>query len=220
MTKPLFLEEFLLYIANHPEVRASKQFVCGARPGEKPVLFSSLPAGEVFVYPEFLAFLTESNASGEWYDLTALWEDVGPQVRWLYKMSQWNNPINLLEDLAKTINNFLTPKTLEKAMANPNSFFIPLRAVVEVEAGWSWHQGCSIKIVTPKQPFVLCSHVAERPSFFREVDKGKNPLSNLKPFWGITRAYRHLTGRWHPDVVAHLQEAVRRNGSAALDSGG
>ncbi|HKB41630.1 MAG TPA: hypothetical protein VKD72_34720 [Gemmataceae bacterium] len=219
MSKPPFLEEFLLYVANNPEARAGKQFVCGARPGEKPVQFNSLPAGDVFVYPEFLAFLTESNASGKWYDLTALWEEVGPQLLWLCKMAKWDNPVNVLGDIAKSINNFLTPKTLDKAMANPNSFFIPLRQVVKVEAGWDWHQGNFITIVTPSQPFILCNHMAERPNFFRDVDKGKNPFSNLKPFWGFTRVYRYVTGRWHTDVIAHLQDAVRRNGPAASPPG-
>jgi hypothetical protein len=200
MEQPLYLDNYLKYLDRNPNVKAIKHFKCGAIRGERVRFFSTAPAGECFLYPEFLIFLTKSKAgAGLRTFFTNAW-NLGDAtfLRWA------KNPMNILVDVAKSIHAFASPKQLDKMLANPNSIFVPLSQLRSIQTGRDWTQGNYIILNTNNGDIVLVEHISDYPNPINDLKNGRKP-SFVTPQFLYRKVKGHITGEWQADVVAALR---------------
>lgn len=128
---PHELRRYLEYMAAHQGIKATRHTPATAtHAAEPPALFNSLPQGDVFLYPDFLIFLTlTEGAAGTGMFMKFMGKGMVEEVRGMITLHKWAvHPASFFTDIAKS---FLTSKynsqeVLEKALSNPNSIFIPL----------------------------------------------------------------------------------------------
>lgn len=164
-------------------------------PGEQPfTLFASIPKGVVLLFSNWLVFLTESTTSAGGANL---WGEVWQRIKIEGKYIATGG---LNEDLGEAIGGWMGRKkgaeaNLDNLLGNPNSLFIPLDTVVEVETGCKISQGSFVRVRSSDGVFLICQEA---------YSEG---LAGMRGAWG---------GKWRPEFVAAIQQAiVHRQGTAA-----
>lgn len=198
MDEPLFLKEYLKYVAENPDVKAHKQFKCSAWVGKDPFIVNATPLGTFYLYPELAAFLTTSKTKPGGFAAFAsmIWQE---EVKPMYYIAKWgHNPTSFLLDAAKTLYQHAGDKEakfLNEALASPNSFFIPLNKIKSVKAESHLAKGSFIRIKASNKEFVLYNSA-----------RALRTLPKL-----IGGIVSQITGKWQEDVVSILAEAARKN---------
>lgn len=190
MSEPTYRNEYLSYIAANPNVKPFKNFFAlGTVADKPPTFFNSLPLGEVFVYPQFLIFLTliEGKAGTGMLFSRLVEEELKP----LYNLQKWvNNPATIILDAAKWLSKTFQDKDrLAQALENPNSIFVPFDKIKSVEAGRYLSQGNFIKIKNPTRTVLICQSMTHENLF--------------------SSGASYLTGNWQSDVLAKLKSAAK-----------
>ncbi len=206
MERTRHIEDYLKYLHDHPGITAIKQFKCGASHGKPPAFYSTAPAGNCFLYPEFLIFLTTSKSDTGWKSfldnaLDFMSADLA-FMRWV------NDPINLLKDVVKSINAYMKPKEMEEALSNPNSIFIPFHIITSVDAARDWSQGNHILVHTNEGDIAILEHISDCPNAISDLLHGRKPTF-VTPKYIFNKLKGHILGEWQTDVVAALQSAAK-----------
>ncbi len=193
MDQSEYVAEYLSYIADTPDVKPVKQFAALATVAETPpMFFNSLPSGDVYVYPQFLAFLTlDKQGPGAGLLFKKIVDELISQGKTLYTVNKWvNNPAAILMDAAKWLaKKYQDKEKLEQALANPNSILVPFAKIISAESGRNLAQGSYIKIRTQDRTIFLCENGLHENAF--------------APLWNM------FTGNWQADVVSMLKGAAR-----------
>jgi hypothetical protein len=146
------LQKFLEYQANNPDVKPLSQLpVYASMTSKPPSTLDDWPQGQLIVYPDFLVFLTlvEGNPGQ-----VPLWKRViletVEEMASLYRLKKIvDNPINIVTEIARYITGtYQHEDSLGKALANPNSIFVPLDEITHLSTGHSWRNGDHIKLST------------------------------------------------------------------------
>lgn len=213
---PLHLSDYLQYLNDNPDITIVKNFKCGASRGQRPKLHASLPAGECFLYPDFLIFLTKAQTGAGWR--TCLTNAIDSSALDIAMFKWAVNPKSILGDIAKSLNAFLSPQELDSLLTNPNSIFLPLQEVIGVETGCDLIQGNYIIIHTQDGDIVLAEHICDAPNPFKDLMDGKNPLGSMNPVknieYGVGKIKGYISASWHPDVVAALSAKLPKQPSS------
>lgn len=187
---PLEIGKFIEYLDTNRGIRSVRHIVALAtHSANPPALFNTLPRGDVFLYPHFLVFLTLTQGN---YGAGMLVGKFVQEAKAMVKLHAWlAHPASFLADVAKSLSEkYSREDLLEKALNNPNSIFIPLDEVTSVTPRKNPLQGSYIKISTAKGNAVLCQDMNSENLF---------------------KASMGYFSTWEPQIVAALQEAVRRN---------
>ncbi|WP_157818080.1 hypothetical protein [Candidatus Thiodictyon syntrophicum] len=195
MSEKQYLQDYLSYIANNPDIKPLKHFVAlGAMAESPPALFNTLPIGDVFVYPRFVVFLTlDQSPAGAGLIFDKIVKELEP----LFKLREWaTSPETIILDAAKWLSKkYQKEDTLAKALANPNSILVPVDSINSVDAGKYLSQGNYIRIRTIDRVIVICQSMNHENAF------------SAMASW--------LTGNWQADTIAML----RGNSGSAPASG-
>jgi len=157
MDKPMFIHEFLEYIGKNPEIKPTERFKCRAMHAyEPPTMFSTMPKGDLFVYPKFLVFFTLTDAKPGY---SLLFKEFVQEVAFAIPTLGLSGNIEYLEYFSKQY----SEKKLAKVMTNPNSFCIPLSIVTDVETGSKLTQGAYVKIILTDASFIIDRELSNLP---------------------------------------------------------
>lgn len=157
MDKPMFIDEFLVYIGKNPGIKPTERFKCRAMHAyEPPTIFSTMPRGDLFVYPKFLAFFTLTDAKPGY---SLIFKEVVQEVAFEIPTLGLAGNIEYLEYFSKQY----SEKKLAKVMTNPNSFCIPLSSITDVENRFKLTQGGYIKILLTDASFIISRKVSNLP---------------------------------------------------------
>jgi hypothetical protein len=203
---------FLKYIADHPELKPSASFEASGGRAAGWSWFAAHPRGDVFVYPEYFAFLTTRHFSDGWqlygeevvHNLTDYAVNVLKIHKWMV------HPASIVTDLAKAFGNkYRDPINLSKAIGNRSSFFFPLTELQEVTAGGGIANGVRQKSFSE----------ANRAPYFRLVTRDETYIVYMvaKVFWNIDilkGAYQSTTSRWQPEALELLRAAAPKDTTA------
>lgn len=205
MPNPQYLEEYLNYVHDNPDLEATHRFQCGAVRGKRPKLHNSLPGGSCFLYPDFLVFLTKSRSAVGWQTFfhNGLESAAGDWAlfRWALK------PEMVLSDLVKSVKAYLTPGDMQMSLRNPQSLFVPLRTVLDVKTQRDLTQGNYITLQTTDGDVVCAEHICDVPNTIGDLLKGRKPRF-VTPQYLYKKVKGHLTGNWQPEFVAALRKAT------------
>lgn len=204
------LPEFMDYLGHRQDMKPDKTFDArgAADASELPTGWSSFPLGNVFLYPEFLAFLTTRKHSGGGAGYR---EDVAHRlteyVKDTFMLHKWMiHPASAILDIAKILKTRDT-QIVTAALSNPHSFFIPLSKIKEVNAGGGYVQGFKEKrgLLHIQLPYIRITTDETSYMLYQNADIS---------FWNITnfkRAYSTITSKWQTDVVQLLEARVTAN---------
>jgi hypothetical protein len=138
MSTTSHLPEFMEYLGHRHDMKPDKTFDArgAVEASEPPSWQSPFPLGKVFLYPEFLAFLTTRKHSG---GAAGYREEVAHRatdyVKNAFMLHKWMlHPTSALSAIA----GILKGKNVEivgSALSNPHSFFIPLSRIKAVNTG-------------------------------------------------------------------------------------
>ncbi len=179
MSTASHLPEFMEYLGSRQDMKPDKTF--DARAAEAAVLptgISSFPLGDVFLYPEFLAFLTTRKFSG---GAAGYREDVVHRLtefgKGTFMVHKWFiHPASTISDLAKYFNNkYQSKQVITDALTNQHSFFVPLSKIKAVNTGGGWPHPPTITITTDETTYLL----------YQNTDIS---------FWNITNFKRNCLG--------------------------
>jgi len=197
------LAGFLADLHEHKTDAAELTFLARATRAEiPPKYYSTLPSGDVFLCGEFLAFLTLTDAPAGY---KVLWQGFAnemkaqiSQLQLAYKAAA--DPTSLLKDTAKwLIKQFKDDDALNKAIMNPNSIFIKLNDVIQVETHFKWSQGNAFTIKTTHESFVFCQNIPDE----------SNDLVSL-----YRTGKSMFTKTWQPALVSILQARAAQKSEA------
>src|SRR5215470_10292478 len=128
------LPEFMDYLGHRQDMKPDKTFEArgAADTSEPPSWRSPFPVGKVFLYPQFLAFLTTRKHSGGGagyredvaHRLTGYVKDASMLHKWMI------HPASAILDIANILMT-KDPEIVTTALSNPHSFFIPLSKIKE-----------------------------------------------------------------------------------------
>jgi hypothetical protein len=219
MSTTSHLPEFMEYLGKRQDMKPDKTFEArGAAEAFEPPsgLFwinaftqPFFSPGKVFLYPEFLAFLTTTKQSG---GAAAYREEVAHNLidygKNAYMLHRWMvHPTSAILDIAKILTKAKDTHIVTAALSNPLSFFIPLSKIKEVKTGGGYVQGFKEKrsFVDFQPPYIRIttdetSYVMYAPT---EVS-----------FWNFTnvkRSYHMISSKWQTDVVQLLEARVMAN---------
>ena len=157
MDKPMFIDEFLVYIGKNPEIKPTERFKCRAMHAyEPPTFFNTMPKGDLFVYPKFLVFFTLTDAKPGY---SLIFKEFVQEVAFEIPTLGLGGNIEYLEFFRK----HYSEEKLAKVMTNPNSFCIPLSSVTDVETGFKLTQGAYIKIILTDASFIIYRELSNLP---------------------------------------------------------
>lgn len=211
------LPEFMEYLGNHQDMKPDKTFDArgAAEASEPPSWRSPFPLGKVFLYPEFLAFLTtrkhSGGAAGYREEVAHRAIDYGKNA---YMLHKWMiHPADAIQDIANILMKAGDPQIVAAALSNPHSFFIPLSKIKEVNTGGGIVQGFKERRYLQLSWWLLDS----QPPYIRIATDETNYLIYMNAdisFWNFTnykRFYHTITSRWQTDVVQLLEARVMAN---------
>ncbi len=160
MNTPQYLHEYMEYVGTHSDLKPSDKFEAKAtRANELPLFFNSLPTGDVFVYPDFLVFLTtEGGAPGMKLLAKQFAQDMMREAKVYYNLHKWGvHPDSMLTDIAKALYGAYKPDDiLAKALSNPNSIYVPLSKVRSANKGRRLDQGNFIQVAVEGFNLMIC----------------------------------------------------------------
>ncbi len=189
-------DTFLVYLSAHPNIRPSHTLVArAAATGKLPAFSYTLPSGTIAAFPEFLAFLTQEKASP---GTGVIWNLLVDQTRTLLTLHRWAyHPASILTDIAKILGAtaFGNEDKLAAALANRNSFFIPLERLTGVTVGRrSAREGRQfyLTLTTLDGTYMICEDAATEGWF-----TSMGSMLGLSP--------------WQPQLIALLQSAAGLN---------
>lgn len=199
MDRPENLDQFLEYIGEHPDHRPTAHILARAQQRETVPHPYTMPGGHLYVFPEFLVFLTTTTTKPGAGLLFKEFIDMEVSTfRTAATLHKWAaHPASLLIDVAKALatdNTARNEEALATALLNVNSFFVPLEHIEAVDVGRHMAQ-TYLKVRTPGGSFIIHEDAAVE--------------SWLKGMRSV------LGGTWEPELVAQLQAAVRRNKTRA-----
>ncbi|SNY80966.1 hypothetical protein SAMN04244553_2542 [Nocardia amikacinitolerans] len=200
MTRP-FVQEFANYIlgtaqpprpilkteANCAQVHLYKQF--------KPMWSNRVPYGYVLLYPDWLAFFTDSKQPpGTVPDKLFSKEMLAPMLE-TWKYSGRFQTVGSVARFAYQYATTTERDTIKAFLANPNSTFVPFGTIWTVEQTRSISRPVAIEIKTTDR---------------REIHLAPNFGASLGPrLWkGMYGAYG---GTWEPRLQSFLRDAAQRN---------
>lgn len=206
-----YIERFLQYLGENPDVAATKQFVCSAYIGKKPFNVTLTPIGIVSLYPEYIIFLTDSKAKpgGFRQFVSQFWDEFSPYLTAHRLVTQ---PYTIVFDLARSMGRNGDEEFFNQALTSPNSFIVPLDKIKKVDTSRNF-QGNFIHITTFDRELTLFNNInAQVPEGLRYLI-GKKPLKKFESApAAIGKFYQALlTGNWHEDVVEVLKRASAHN---------
>ena len=211
-----YQREFLEHLTQHSGIEPIKVFeAISSKKVEKERFFL---LGDVFLYPEFIVFLTVRKPRKY---LQAVGKEI---VEELPQIGQFlTSALRLITtqgtdpgawiSMGQMLVSQLSPKEkelLQQALTNKHSFFIPLATVKAIKKAPVQTELLSDffnleSITFPIHGFQI---VTERDEYrlhppYRVLDLSKTFL--------LKSSYRLLTGGWQSDVVRFLQEKVKEN---------
>lgn len=215
MSTTSHLPEFMDYLGHRQDMKPDKTFDArgAAEASEPPSWRSPYPLGNVFLYPEFLAFLTTRKHSG---GVAGYREEVAHRatdfVKNAFMLHKWTiHPASAILDIAKILKAKDT-QIVAAALSNPHSFFIPLSKIKEVNTGGGFVPGFK-----EKQYLQLSWWVTSHPPYIRITTEETSYVIYMNAdisFWNFTnytRFYHAITSRWQTDVVQLLEARVMAN---------
>jgi hypothetical protein len=203
------------YLGNHQDMKPDKTFDArGAAEASEPPSWkflerSPFPLGKVFLYPEFLAFLTTRKHSG---GAAGYREEVAHRateyVKDAFMLHKWMiHPASAILDIAKILMRAKDIQIVTAALSNPHSFFIPLSKIKEVNTGGGYVQGFKEKrgLLGIQFPYIRITTDETSYVIYQNSDIS---------FWNFTnfkRSYHAITSKWQTDVVQILEARVTAN---------
>ena len=180
----------------------------GAADASEPPRRSSFPLGTIFLYPEFLAFLTTWKHSGGaagfkehiTHQLTENVKDAFILLKWIY------HPSSTILDIAKILNT-KNPQIVTDALSNPHSFFIPLSKIKEVHTGGGYAQGFKEKRGLLDIQFPYIRITTDETSYVIY----QNSEWDFWYFTNFPRLVTYFNSKWQTDVVQILEARVMAN---------
>lgn len=203
MTRP-FVQEFANYVLaeESPEPLHKTEANCAQVHllGEfKPMWVNRVPYGYVLLYPEWLAFFTDSTQPvGTVPEKFFSKEMLKPVLQtWKY-----GGRFQSVGSIARATFQKLSTAERDRIkafVANPNSLFIPTRTLTSVKQTRAMGTIVMLEVLT---------------SDGRDIRFAPNTSASLGPrFWKGMKA--SMGGTWEPKLQAALNEAVTRNRGAA-----
>ncbi len=169
-------------------------FVRSTEALEPPSFFHSLPIGLLFLYSDFLIFLTPNTVKP---GTGLFWGD------FYEKFKSELNPVTILEDFKEIFKQTFNLKpelkeALIQCIESPNSIFIKTEDIIYVDKGKKGLQGCYIKLITNDKAVIFC------PAEEKENKKllGLGALVSLKEI---------IVGDWKKDFVSRLSDIATEN---------
>jgi hypothetical protein len=208
--------QFVKYIADHPELKPTVTFEAhGYREaialGPGPVV-ADFPRGQVFIFPDYFAFLTTRHFPGGMQQFEEIgemfWKNFVIFAKTAYKFNKWTaHPASIAFDIAKALGSkeYQEPKIIQKALTNPRSFFFPLSDLIDVvaRAGAGGRRrefkegnlAPYFKLKTPDETYIvqMAMHLAVTPA-------------------SIIRTFRE-SRNWQRRALELLEAAAARNNS-------
>lgn len=117
---PLYLKDFLTYNIENNYVKPIKKFKARAAVMDKPPrTFTTLPLGDVIIYPKFLVFLTLQTCSPGYslFFKEVLLETIS-QINLIFKLNEiQENPSKILKEIGQWISEkYIDTDKLEKSI--------------------------------------------------------------------------------------------------------
>lgn len=181
-------EQFLAFLSEHPDSAPVCEFIArAARAAQIPHFSLGYPLGDVVAYHGFLAFLTDVvDEPGIGVGLKAVVEHV--QRNFGKKQGLASLLRTFVNGPSRRLQN---DQAVNAALASPNSFFVPLSEITEVEyhRGIPLYRTAKIRVAYGNQSVVLCQ------------DENAEPGGTLALF----------AGNWHLELVELLRSAAKHN---------
>jgi len=204
-----FLKEYLAYMASNPGLKPLFKFPSAFKTGnDVPDFFATLHRGDIYVYPEFVIFLTTAQGRvGKDQTLNFFVEQMTYEFSIIFKLKEViENPLNILKDIGKNMGEkYQNNDTLSLALTNTNSAFIPIESIFDLEAGRKLTpipQGNFIKLMTKNGVFIICQD-GQGETFTK---KGMFRVVNLKSM--INSSASLFTGNWNTDFLNFIKEQI------------
>lgn len=203
------LPEFMEYIGRHSDMKPDKTFDAMAGEAAVPPWPAPFPLGDVFLYPEFLAFLTTRMFSR---GVAGFGEELAYNVKdytsTVLKVHRWAiHSASALYDIAKAVNNkYQGEQVLTKALTNKHSLFIPLSRIRDVKTGGGYS-----KAVTDgwkeafRSPYITITTDETNYVLYQPIGLSAWNVTNIK------RGYNAIMSKWHTDVVQLLEAKAQAN---------
>jgi hypothetical protein len=200
-------QQFVQQRLNGTSTKPRHQFVArAAKQQEPPTFYYSLPLGDVYLYDDYLVFLTLVQGqpgtgmlfktwAQEMIDMTKAGKTL---VGWSFAWE--DDPVGVLREIGQWLSKELKNEdVLARALANPNSLFVPLKDLREVKTGLNRLQGNCIQMRTTATDYVLCQDC-------REDSFQWCGLGHFTAMWSL------ITGNWQTEVVEFLNSHVQKRG--------
>ncbi|MDQ2682624.1 MAG: hypothetical protein M3Y37_03765, partial [Chloroflexota bacterium] len=154
MEAQTYAQDFFDYITSHEAQPPTYRFVARAviRP-DVPHLFSLVPRGEMVIWPDFMAFLSDAR-SGQ-HDTHSNFKDL---PSWMFSWDLPSLAVGIAADLIRhgTEKPDSLRDLLEGSLRSPATFFIPLDKLSAVETGHRFSQGDWIRLTVDDTDIFVC----------------------------------------------------------------
>lgn len=200
------IREFAAYLASSPATKPTKVFDAMGAERDSPPRGGTWPAGEVFLYPEYLAFLTRARYGP---GIKAYTENVarslateGKDLYTLHKMAHLPGlAMTVIQQVSKHLK---TKEVVAEALENPHSFAIPLASVQEVSRGGGYASAFSgsdvVEMAMPHLPYLRIT--TDRSTYIV-----CQALKRMGAVWSI----KFVTSKWQTDVAEMLEKQAETN---------
>lgn len=166
---PPYAYEFFMYLKYATPEPSARFWARAARTAEPPNFFATMPLGTLSVFPEYLVFLTTS--ASDYADQTAAsWAlERAADAHEVYRLvNRLRTELgSLLLDLAESSTKSAQEKRereqIVAAIAGPNSFYIPLNQVREVETGKNSSNNDYLRVSSSNQDFLIHEQYESNP---------------------------------------------------------
>lgn len=194
---PTNMLEFLEYISAQETVKPLHHFWARAAITDQPPrLTYALPIGEILAFPRFLVFLSLSKYTpGTTHFLAEFGRLLAKKDLSIFQFERWfDKPINIPKDTSVWLSSRLKNEDkFAETMINPNSFFIPIEDIINVQ----FNRGI-IALREHRIQVVLGSG--------KLVIRQDCTTENL-----IDTLIGQFTGHWQDEFISFLNSAIKTN---------
>lgn len=198
------LVDFIRYQLQDNRKQALHTFVARAQERDDvPRFVRMLPIGGVFIYNNFIAFLSLAKGLP---GRTMMYQDAIQEISGVLQagaqMYEWvASPSSVLKSIGEYLSSdYKREDVLAEALMNRNSFFVNLDDLEAVEAGSRGILGNYIRIHTHEKDYLICQETGEES--FENFGLG-----------GFKVWYTMLSKKWQTEVISLLQSRIQQKRS-------